>query len=58
MIKTGFLLCSQDNSDKYDPILTSLGFSTDKSELEQELEILEKNFSDRLERFEAQSCVS
>lgn len=55
MIKTGFLLCSQDNSDKYDPILISLGFSTDRSELEKELEILEKNFSDRLERFEAQS---
>ncbi len=55
MIKTGFLLCSQNNSDKYDPILTSLGFSIDRSELEKELEILEKNFSDRLKRFEAQS---
>lgn len=55
MIKTGFLLCSQDNSYKYDPILTSLGFSIDRSEVEKELEILEKNYSDRLERFETQS---
>ena len=55
MIKIGFLLCSLDNSDKYDPILTSLGFSQDKSELAKELEILEKNFSDRLERFNSQS---
>lgn len=55
MIKTGFLLCSQDTSDKYDPILTSIGFSTDRSELEKELNILEKNQSDRLERFNSQS---
>lgn len=55
MIKTGYILCSQDNSDKYNLIITSLGFSTDKSELEKELKILEKNFSDQLERFEAQS---
>lgn len=59
MIKTGFLLCCQDNSDKHDRIVISLGFSQDKSELEKELEILQKNFSDRLERFESQAenCV-
>ncbi len=55
MIKIGYILCSQDNSDKYATIVISLGFSQDKSELEKELEILEKNHSDRLERFNSQS---
>ena len=55
MIKTGFLLCLQDNSDKYDPIVTSIGFSQTRYDLERELEILEKNHTDRLKRFEAQS---
>ena len=55
MIKTGFLLCCQDNSDKYNPIVTSIGFSQTRYDLERELEILEKNHTDRLKRFEAQS---
>lgn len=55
MIKTGFLLCCQDNSDKYNPIITSIGFSQDRFELENQLKILKKNLLDRLERFRAQS---
>ena len=55
MIKTGFLLCSQDNTYRSEPIVTSIGFSNDCSELEKELEILQKNFSDRLERYKALS---
>ena len=55
MIKIGFLLCSQDNSDNYNPIVISIGFSQTRSDLEKELEILKKNYSDRLERFNSQS---
>ena len=55
MIKIGYILCCQDNSDKYNPIIKSIGFSQDKFELEKQLKILEKNLSDRLERFRAQS---
>lgn len=55
MIKIGFLLCSQDNTYRSEPIVTTIGFSTNRSELEIELEILEKDYSNRLERFKAQS---
>lgn len=43
MNKTGYILCSQDNTYRSEPIITSIAFSTNKSELEQELKILMKN---------------
>ena len=55
MNKTGYLLAFIDTSDyEYQPI-TVLAFSLNREELEAELEILEKNYHDRLENFEDQS---
>lgn len=55
MNKTGYLLAFVDTSDyEYQPI-TVLAFSLNREELEAELEILEKNYHDRLENFEDQS---
>lgn len=56
MIKTGYILCSQDNTYRSEPIVTSIAFSTNKLELERELEILEKNYSTKLEKFKSQSA--
>lgn len=55
MNKTGYLLAFVDTSDyEYQPV-TVLAFSTNREELESELEILEKNYHDRLENFEKES---
>ena len=55
MNKTGYLLAFVDTSDyEYQPI-TVLAFSLNREELEAELEILEKNYHDRIENFEKES---
>lgn len=55
MNKTGYLLAFVDTSDyEYHPI-TVLAYSLNREELESELEILEKNYHDRLENFEKES---
>lgn len=55
MNKTGYLLAFVDTSDyEYQPV-TVLAFSTNREELESELEILEKNYQDRIENFEKES---
>lgn len=55
MNKTGYLLAFIDTSDyEYHPI-TVLAFSLNREELESELEILEKNYHNRLENFEKES---
>ena len=55
MNKTGYLLAFIDTSDyEYHPI-TVLAHSLNREELEAELEILEKNYHDRIENFEKES---
>lgn len=55
MNRTGYLLAFVDTSDyEYQPV-TVLAFSSNREELEAELEILEKNYHDRLENFEKES---